>query len=78
MSKKIEKDALTSEFTLARIEGDNAVLVSAGNECLMPLVFLPKGLKEGDVIEATFSTGEAEKRKREMSAKEILNEILNV
>jgi len=78
MSKKTEKDILTSEFILDRIEDDNAVLISGGNECVMPLSFLPKALKEGDVIQATFSTDEAEKKKREMKAKEILNEILNV
>lgn len=76
MSKKDEKDSLTSEFVLDHFKDDKAVLISGDKECVIPASFLPTKLRETDIIQVTFSTDEHEKKRREMNAKEILNEIL--
>lgn len=78
MDKRIEKEELPKELTIDRIEGGKAVLSSGKLECTIPLSFLPLKSKEGDIIQAIFSADEDEKKRRELKAKEILNEILNV
>jgi hypothetical protein len=78
MAKKAEKDIVSVEMTLDRLEEDKAVLISELSECIIPIKLLPKSAKEGDIIIATFATDSAERNRREMKAKEILNEILNI
>lgn len=78
MKKKIEKGISREEMIVDRFESKHAVLRSDENECIIPISMLPKPVKEGDVIIATFATSEVERDKREKQAKEILNEILHV
>lgn len=78
MSKKPEKEVTSVEMILDRFEGSNAVLISDKTEFLAPIQFLPKSISEGEVVVVTFATCNAEKNRREMKAKEILNEILHI
>jgi hypothetical protein len=78
MNKKSEKDIVSMEMILDRLEEENAVLISDKEQFIVPVKFLPKNISEGEVVNITFASNEAEKMKRENKAKEILNEILNV
>ena len=78
MNKRTEKDITSIEMILDRFESKSAVLISGEKECIVPAQFLPREAKEGEVLIITFATDKAEKKRREMKAKEILNEILNI
>ncbi len=78
MNKRTEKDITSVEMILDRFESKSAVLISGEKECIVPAQFLPREAKEGEVLIITFATDKAEKKRREMKAKEILNEILNI
>jgi len=78
MNKKSEKDIVSMEMILDRLEEENAVLISDKEQFIVPVKFLPKNISEGEVVNVTFASNEAEKMERENKAKEILNEILNV
>jgi hypothetical protein len=71
-------DNLTDEFVFDHIEGDQAVLISGDKKCVIPKSFLPNGIALGDIVHTSFSSAEDENQKRDKSAKDILNEILNV
>lgn len=76
---KIEKNTSIHEFAFDRIEGDRAVLISDDKiELILPKKMLPTDAKEGSVLSISISTDELETKKREKTAKELLNEILNV
>lgn len=76
---KSEKDTTIHEFTLDRLEGDQAVLIGEDKaELILPKKMLPENVKEGSVLSISISTDELETKKREKTAKELLNEILNV
>jgi hypothetical protein len=77
MNKKSEKDIVSMEMILDRLEEENAVLISDKEQFIVPVKFLPKNISEGKVVNVTFASNEAEKMERENKAKEILNEILN-
>ena len=72
----MSNDTITTIFTLDRFEEGKAVLLGEHYEVIVPKRIVPKQIKEGDVLHLTLSSDEAETRKRELSAKEILNEIL--
>ncbi len=75
---KNSHDISSHEFTLDRIEGDKAVLLDENDEPFdLPADLLPKDVKDGEVLVLTIATQQAETRRREQKAKEILNEILN-
>ncbi|MFA4995809.1 MAG: DUF3006 domain-containing protein [Patescibacteria group bacterium] len=78
MSKKQEKDIISTEMTLDRFEGDNAVLISDEKKCVVPVSLLPRDTKEGEVVVVTFATDSAERNRKESKAKDILNEILHI
>lgn len=62
-----------------RFEGRFAVLNGDdGLEINWPKRNLPKGAKEGDSIVLSAVTNEEDRKKREKTAKEILNEILKI
>ncbi|MDO8444019.1 MAG: DUF3006 domain-containing protein [bacterium] len=76
---KSAKDIVIHEFTLDRIEGETAVLLDENDESFdLPAKLLPKEVKDGEVLVLTVATEKAETKRREKTAKEILNEILNV
>jgi len=72
----LENDSKTTIFTLDRFEDGKAVLVGEYAEVVVPKKLVPKACQEGDVIHMTLSSDEAETKKREQTAKELLNEIL--
>lgn len=73
----LENDSKTTIFTLDRFEDGKAVLIGEHFEITVPKRIVPKNVKEGDVVHLTLSSDEAETRKREQTAKELLNEILS-
>lgn len=75
---KNSHDISSHELTLDRIEGDKAVLLDSEDEKVeLPARLLPKEVKDGEVLILTIATEKAETKRREKTAKEILNEILN-
>ncbi len=71
------EDTKTTIFTLDRFENGTAVLIGEHYKILIPKKLIPKSLNEGDIIHLTLSSDKAETQRREKSAKELLNEILN-
>jgi len=60
-----------------RFEEEKAVLKLESNQTLIIHIdYLPEGAKEGSVLQVFFELEEAEGKKREKQAKEILNELL--
>lgn len=76
MYKNLTDESSSITLSLDRIEGSKAVLVGGKDEIVVPKKFLPKKAKEGSVVLLTIATDEAERRQREMKAKDLLNEIL--
>ncbi|OGD65394.1 hypothetical protein A2215_03625 [Candidatus Berkelbacteria bacterium RIFOXYA2_FULL_43_10] len=73
----MDENEIKSEiFTLDRFEDRKAVLIGEHFEILIPKKLIPKKLNEGDIVHLTLSSDEAETKKREQSAKDILNELL--
>ena len=70
-------DSKTTIFTIDRFENGSAVLIGEHTEIVVPKKLIPKSAHEGDIVHLTISSDEAETLKREKSAKELLNEILN-
>ena len=78
MKYQTENGITTLNLTFDRIEENKAILIGEKDEeIIVEKKFLPKEAKEGEYLVVTFSTDEAEARRREQTAKEILNEILN-
>jgi hypothetical protein len=76
--KNIEKGIRRIKLELDRIEDGKSVLFTDdGDEIVLPNKILPKEIVEGDYLVLTVATDEAEKSKKEQSAKDILNEIMN-
>ena len=69
-------DSKTTTFTIDRFEGGKAVLIAERFKVIVPKKIVPKDCQEGDVIHLTLASHEAETKKREKRAKEILNELL--
>lgn len=75
---KAQKEISTHEFSLARIENDLATLTGkTSTEIVLPASLLPKGVKEGEPLIVSIATEAAEMKRRNQTAKDILNEILN-
>lgn len=73
----MNEDEIKSEiFTLDRFEEGKAVLIGEHFEVVVPKKLIPKKLNPSDIVHLTFSSDEAETRRREQSAKDILNELL--
>ena len=70
------EDTKTTIFTLDRFEEGKAVLIGEKEEIVISKKIIPKAIKEGDILHLTISSDEAETKKKELSAKELLNEIL--
>jgi hypothetical protein len=71
-----EDEIKSAVFTLDRFEDGNAVLIGEHFEIVIPKKLIPKKLEPGDIVHLTLSSDEAETKKREQKAKDILNEIL--
>ncbi len=72
----MDNDTKTTIFNIDRFEGGKAVLLGEHYEILVPKRLIPKTCHEGDVVHLTISSDEAETKRREKTAKELLNEIL--
>ncbi|HOX41483.1 MAG TPA: DUF3006 family protein [bacterium] len=78
MSKEVEKGVVSHIFTLLRFEDNIAVLRGDRDiETRIPKRLLPKAVAEGSAFVITIATEEAEAKRREVRAKDLLNEILN-
>lgn len=78
MQKNTDKSIQKTELSFDRLEGDKAVLLTEDEEELaLPNKMLPKEAEEGDVLILTITTNDAETKRNEKTAKELLNEILN-
>lgn len=76
--KSNDKAIQITELSLDRIEGDMAVLLAENDEeLIINKKMLPKKAHEGEVMVLTIATAEAETKRREQKAKDLLNEILN-
>ena len=64
-------------FSIDRFENGSAVLIGEHNEIVVPKKLIPKTCTEGDIVHLTVSSDEAETDRREKTAKELLNQILN-
>jgi hypothetical protein len=65
-------------FTLDRIEGDRAVLLAPDkSDVIWPKIFLPKNIKEGDILHFKIIKNQEANEEKETLAKNILNEIMN-
>lgn len=73
----MDNETMTTIFTIDRFEEGKAVLIGEHNEVVVPKKLVPKDCHEGDIVHLTLSSDEAETRKRQGMAKELLNEILN-
>lgn len=68
---------LSLEFD--RFEEDKAVLLTEKNvEIILPRELIAAEVHGGDMLTLTLTTDEDETAKKEKSAKELLNEILNI
>ena len=65
-------------FTIDRFENSYAILIGEHFEIIVPKKLIPKSCDEGDIVHLTISSDEAETRRCQKSAKELLNEILNI
>jgi hypothetical protein len=66
------------KLVLDRFENDQAVLISEEKEAIFwPRVKLPDGIKEGAVLYFDIRSDQDEKKTRQKTAKDILNEILD-
>lgn len=75
---KNNKGATAHRVEFDRIESDKCVLYfEGGEEFFLPKKYLPKEASEGDSLNLTITTDEAETERREKKAKDLLNEILN-
>lgn len=74
--KQYGNETISTVFTLDRFEEGKAVLVGEHYEVVVPKRIVPKNCHEGDIVHLTISSDQEETRKREQTAKEILNEIL--
>lgn len=64
--------------TIDRFEEDKAVLILPDKQQLIIVKkFLPKGLKEGDGLEVSFTLNKKESARQKIKAKEILSQLLN-
>ncbi len=64
--------------TLDRKEGRNAVLIfTDGQELVVPLHYLARQAKEGDIIHLNFMTDHEAKAEKADLARHLLEEILN-
>ena len=73
----METDSKTTIFSIDRFENGSAVLIGEHAEVVVPKKLIPKSTKEGDIVHLTISSDESETNRREKTAKELLNEILN-
>lgn len=73
---KSQKEDSIREMVIDRIEEDKAVLTSLEMEVIIPKALLPKGSHEGDVLVLSLVSKEIYTKKREATAKALLNEIL--
>jgi hypothetical protein len=74
----MEKPEYSQEFTIDRIEGDQAVLRNqAGDEWLWPKTELPADAVGGKIVYLKMITNPAKSVDTQKMAKDILNEILN-
>lgn len=79
MKYQPEKGITIINLTFDRMEGSKAVLTSEKDEeIIVDKKLLPKEAIEGEYLVITFATDEAETKRREQKAKDILNEILNI
>lgn len=62
---------------LDRFEGDKAVFSSDLGEILIPRLALAKTIHEGSVCYIALRDREAEEKKQEQNAKDLLNELLS-
>jgi hypothetical protein len=65
------------KFVIKEIKDGEAVLIDSKLEFNLPMQLLPKDLKAGQTVTLTFLPLENDREKKEKTAKEILNEILN-
>ena len=78
MKYQPEKGITTINLTFDRIEGNKAVLTGEKDEeIVIDKKLLPKEALPGEYLVVTIATDEAETKRREQKAKDILNEILN-
>jgi predicted RNA-binding protein (virulence factor B family) len=66
------------KVVIDRIEGDLAVLLISDNEELslnVPRAYLPKGVKEGDHLEVSFTIDKQSRAEAERRAKELLDKL---
>lgn len=73
----VPENTKTTVFTLDRFEEGKAILIGEHAEVIVSKKIIPKSVNEGDIVHLTLSSDEFETKKREKTAKEILNEILN-
>lgn len=66
----------TTKVILSRFEEDKAILVVDSEEIILSKKCLPKVAKEGEALVLTLATEAADTKRREQTAKDILNEIL--
>ncbi len=75
--KQTEKGISKVRAYIDRIEDDKAILVGEWpNGIIIPLNILPKDSREGEALVLTIATDEAETKRQEKKAKDLLNEIL--
>lgn len=65
------------QVIIDRFEGDKAVLMLDREEFFVPKKLIPKEAGEGQTLIFNISTDADENEKRQKTAKELLNEILN-
>ena len=70
------EETKTTIFTLDRFEEGEAVLIGEKSELIISKKLIPKNIREGDILHLTISSYEAETKKKESTAKELLNELL--
>jgi len=75
--KQPNDETVSIIFSIDRFENGSAVLIGEHNEIIVPKKLIPKTCSEGDIVHLTISSDEAETTRREKTAKELLNEILN-
>ena len=74
--KPFSNETISVVFTLDRFENGSTVLIGEHSEVIVPKKLIPKTCNEGDIVHLTISSDEAETKRRQKSAKELLNEIL--
>lgn len=73
-----DKSTSQHKVTINRFEQNEAVVLVEGEKAELKILkkMLPKTAKEGESLILTVSTEQAETKRREQTAKDILNEIL--